>query len=180
MSTQQRETRRGMSRTRKLWIVDASLFAAFLLVMNTPLTGIPIHEWLGIAIGAGLVVHLLQHGNWLATLTQRFRTATSFRNRLNYAMTGLLFFAFVSVVFSGLVISESALPWLGIATTSSAFWLWLHLVSIDFVLLLTALHIALNWAWITRSLDRFVRQPLALRARSRRPSLIAASQEELS
>ena len=180
MTTQPRTTSKGMSRTRKLWIVDVSLLAAFLLVMNTPLTGVPIHEWLGIAIGVGLIVHLLQHGNWLATLTQRFRSATSFRNRLNYVMTGLLFVAFVSIIISGLVISESALPWMGIATSEAAFWLWLHLVSIDFVLLLTALHIALNWAWIVKSFDRFVRQPVAAMSASRQPSLAYQSQKELS
>ena len=83
---------RRLSRTHKLWIVDITLFAVFMLVMNVPLTGIAIHEWLGITIGASLIVHLVQHGNWLATITQRFRNATSFRNRLNYVMTGLLLF----------------------------------------------------------------------------------------
>ena len=170
MTTRQtRPVRQGVGRTLKLWVIDVTLFAAFLLVMNVPLTGLTVHEWLGIAIGAGLVAHLVQHGNWLATVTHRFRTATSLQNRVNYVMTGLLFVSFVSIIFSGLVISEAALPWLGIATASSVFWLWLHLVSVNFVLLLTALHIALNWAWITNSFDRFVRKPLRARAARRHP-----------
>ncbi len=173
-------TRKGSSRTRKLWIVDATLFIGFLLVMNLPLTGIAIHEWLGIAIGAGLVVHLVQHGNWLATLTKRFRNATSFRNRLNYVMTGLLFFAFVSIIVSGVVISEAAMPLLGIATSSSVFWLWLHLVSINFVLLLTGLHIALNWRWITKGFERFVIGPIQALSANRRPGLGYATTKEIS
>lgn len=176
MSTQRtRLVGNGMSRTLKLWAVDVTLFIAFLLVMNVPLTGLAVHEWLGIAIGAGLVAHLVQHGNWLATVTQRFRAATSLRNRLNYAMTGLLFIAFVSIIVSGLVISEAALPWLGVTTSSPVFWLWLHLVSVDFVLLLTALHIALNWTWITSSFDRFVTKPLKARNARRRPHLVYPS-----
>jgi cytochrome b len=181
MSTRQaKPTRRGASRTRKLWIVDATLFVAFLSVMNLPLTGIAVHEWLGMAIAAGLIVHLVQHGNWLATLTKRFRSATSFRNRLNYLMTGLLFFAFVSIILSGLVISEAALPWLGIGTAPSVFWVWLHLISVDLVLLLTALHLALNWGWIVTSVDRFVVKPVQARLIRRRPGLRDVATKEIS
>ncbi len=160
--------KRRLSRTHKLWIVDVTLFAVFLLVMNVPLTDIAIHEWLGIAIGVGLVVHLVQHGNWLATISQRFRSATSFRNRLNYVMTGLLFVAFVSIIVSGLVISEAAMPWLGIVTAQSTFWLWLHLVSVNVVLLLTAFHLALNWQWIVANFTRFVLDPIRSRVGQRR------------
>ncbi len=181
MATRQsRSAPRGMSRTHKLWIVDVTLFALFLLVMNVPLTGIAIHEWLGIVIGLGLVIHLVQHGNWLATVTQRFRTATSFTNRLNYVMTGLLFAAFSSIIVSGLVISEAAVPWLGIVTASSMFWLWLHLVSVNFVLLLTALHIALNWRWIVNSFDRLVAKPFQARTVRRHPNAIYSSAKEPS
>ena len=170
-------TRGRFSRTHKLWIVDSSLFAVFLLVMNVPLTGIAIHEWLGIAIGVGLVGHIVQHGNWLATITQRFRSATSHRNRLNYIMTGLLFVAFVSIIVSGLVISEAAMPWLGIATAQSVFWLWLHLVSVNIVLLLTALHLALNWQWIVANFTRFVLDPIRPRVGPRRPEPVYTTTE---
>lgn len=174
-TSQTRPVRRGVGRTLKLWVVDVSLLAVFLLAMNVPLTGLTVHEWLGIAIGAGLVAHLVQHGNWLATVTHRLRTATSLRNRLNYIMTGFLFISFVSIIVSGLVISEAAVPWLGIETSSSVFWLWLHLVSVNFVLSLTALHIALNWAWITNCIDRFVRKPLRARSARRHPHLVYPS-----
>lgn len=173
MATKQRR----LSRCHKLWIVDAALFAVFLLVMNVPLTGIAIHEWLGVAIGVGLVVHLVQHGNWLATITQRFRSATAFRNRLNYVMTGLLFVAFVSIIVSGLVISEAAMPWLGIVMSQSAFWLWLHLVSVNLVLLLTAFHLALNWQWIVASFTRFVLDPIRSRVGQRRPEPVYSTSE---
>jgi hypothetical protein len=136
-----------------------SLVVVFLLVMDVQLTGIAIHEWLGIGIGIGLVTHLVQHGNWLATVTKRFKAATSPTNRLNYVMTGLLFVAFFSIIGSGLVISEVALPFLGIVTSDSAFWLWLHIMSVDFVLVLTALHIALNWQWIAKTTKRIVVNP---------------------
>ena len=151
---------RRKNRTLRLWLVDMALAIVFLLVMDVPLTGIAIHEWLGIGIAAGLVVHLVQHGNWLATLTKRFTAATSFTNRLNYVMTGLLFVAFFTIIGSGLVISEVALPMIGVVTSGAAFWLWLHLVSVDAVLVLTALHIALNWQWVVATTKRLVVNPI--------------------
>jgi len=174
---QPRTARKGMSRVMKLWAVDVTLFVVFLLIMDVQLTGIAIHEWLGIGIAAGLAVHLVQHGNWLATVTQRFRTTTSFQNRLNYVMTGLLFFAFGTIMVSGLVISEAIIPWLGIQTTASTFWLWLHLVSVNFVLLLTAFHLALNWKWIINSFERFVTKPLRARAARRQPHLVYSKEQ---
>lgn len=148
------------NRTLQLWLVDMALAIVFLLVMDVELTGIAVHEWLGVAIGAGLVAHLVQHGNWLATITTRFRTATSMTNRINYVMTGLLFVAFFSIIGSGLVISEVALPGLGVVTSDAVFWLWLHIVSVDFVLVLTAVHIALNWQWIVNTTRRLVVNPI--------------------
>lgn len=148
--------RRRRHRTLALFLVDAALFAAFVLVMDVPLTGLAIHEWLGIALAIGLVVHLVQHTTWIATTTRRILTATSWRNRLNYLMMAALFVAFVSVIASGLIISEVALPWLGFATNPAPFWLWLHLAAVSTVLWLTALHIALNGKWIATTVRRYI------------------------
>lgn len=139
------------------------MFAAFVLVLNVPLTGIPVHEWLGIAVGAFVVAHLAQHTNWIVTTTRRIFSATSFRNRLNYLMMMGLFACFLAIIVSGLVISEAALPFLGIATNPADFWLWLHLVSVGWVIWLTALHVALNWKWIVNTARRYIVRPVSQR-----------------
>jgi len=148
-------------RTVSLLIVDVILFVIFLLVINVPLTGLPIHEWLGILIGAGFIVHLLQHGEWIATTTRRFRSASSFQNRLNYLLTAGLFIGFASIIVSGLLISEVALPWIGFTPGGGTFWLWIHLASVGWVIWLTAIHIAMNWRWIAHTADRFVFKPIS-------------------
>ena len=73
-------------RTAGLFAVDAVLFAVFLAVVNVPLTGLAVHEWLGIFIGVGFTIHLLQHGEWIVTTTRRFMTASSLQNRFNYLL----------------------------------------------------------------------------------------------
>lgn len=179
MSTRQKNTtaKRGVARGLQLWLIDVGLFVIFLMVMNVPLTGITIHEWLSIGIATVLVVHLVQHGNWVATITGRLLSATSFKNRLNSVMMVVLFLAFVSIIVSGLVISEVALPWLGVRTAYSSFWLWLHLLSVDVVLYSTALHLALHWKWITGRYNRYVTQPLQARSARRQPLLVDPAKE---
>jgi len=155
-----RPTRRGSHHVLRLFLTDLAIFATFVLVMDVPLTGLAVHEWLGIAIAIGLVIHLVQHTNWIVTTTRRIFSATSWRNRLNYLMMGALFLAFVAVIASGLIISEVALPRIGITTNPASFWVWLHLASVSAVLWLTALHVALNWKWIATTARRYVVKPL--------------------
>ena len=148
------------NRTLRLYVVDVAIAALFLLVLNVPLTGLVWHEWLGIAVGVGSAVHLIQHTDWVRNTAERIRS-TSLKNQVNGIMTVLLFVAYGTIIASGLVISEVALPWLGVNTSGSAdFWLWLHLSSVTATIWLTALHIALNWKWIGTTTTRYVVKPL--------------------
>ena len=151
---------RKPSAHRRLFLVDAALFVAFVLVINVPLTGLAIHEWLGVFLGVATVVHLVQHGNWVDSIRKRFRTSTSLMNRLNFIMLGLLFLAFGTIVISGLIVSESALPFLGVTPAGGEFWLWLHVSSVVATVWLTALHIAFNWTWTHNAITRYVAAPL--------------------
>lgn len=168
-ATRQREqpARRRNRRVLRLFAIDSLLFATFVVVVNVPLTGLAVHEWLGIAIGIGLIVHLVQHGDWIATTSHRMLSATSFQNRLNYFLMLSLFAGFVSIIASGLLISEVALPWIGVTPNAGPFWLWLHLVSVGWVIWLTAIHVALNWRWIAGTMDRLVFRPLERHRSSR-------------
>ncbi len=144
------------NRTLRLFAVDALLFAVFVVAINVPLTGLAIHEWLGIVIAIGLVVHILQHANWVVTTTRRLMSATSLQNRVTYVLVVGIFIGFVSIIASGLLISEVALPWIGLTPGGGAFWLWLHLVSVGWVIWLTVIHLAVNWRWIVSASDRLV------------------------
>ena len=56
-----------LSPTKVNLIVDSIVFIAFLIVTAPHFTGIAIHEWLGIAFGAGITTHLLLHWQWIVT-----------------------------------------------------------------------------------------------------------------
>jgi hypothetical protein len=155
------------NRSMRLYAVDALVMIAFVAVLNVPLTGLAIHEWLGIVLGVGLIVHTLQHTKWITTTTRRFLSWTSFQNRVNYLVMVGIFFGFVSITISGLLISEVALPWIGLNPRGGSFFLWLHLSSVGWVIWLTAIHLAVNWRWIVSTTDRLVFKRFTQSANSR-------------
>ena len=52
------------------WLIDAALFTGFLLSFWLELTGVAVHQWLGIAIGAVAGYHLLKHWAWVKSVTR--------------------------------------------------------------------------------------------------------------
>jgi hypothetical protein len=156
VSRPQRRPPARNSRTLRLFVIDAALFAAFIAVVDLPLTGLAIHEWLGILLAIVLVVHTIQHANWIITTTRRLASTASLHNRVNLLLAAGLFIGFVSIIASGLIISEVALPWIGVTPVGGSFWLWLHLSSVGWVIWLVAIHFGVNWAWIVSASDRLI------------------------
>jgi hypothetical protein len=64
----------------------------------------------------------------------------------------LLFVILVTIMFSGLMISREVLPGISGHSGSHSFWRSLHDISANLLLILTGLHLALNWK---RILDYF-------------------------
>lgn len=72
-------TRKRTSRTKLNFLIDIIIFTAFLVAMDPRLTGIAIHEWLSIAFGAAIIVHLLLHWQWRATPMANSHTGVRYR-----------------------------------------------------------------------------------------------------
>ncbi|MEA2001661.1 MAG: DUF4405 domain-containing protein [Actinomycetota bacterium] len=152
-----RSTKRATPRRAlRLYVVDAILLVSFVLLMDVPLTGLAVHEWLGVVIGVGIVTHSVQHAAWMLNTSRRMLKGASLQNRIHYLMMVALFVGFLTAVLSGFMISEVVMEFIGIDTVVAPFWTWLHLVSVQAVLWLTALHVALNWKWVVRTSKRFL------------------------
>lgn len=142
-----------------LW-VDAVLFGAILLVLSPHFTGFTIHEWLGIALGGGILTHLLLHWDWVVATLRRFFGRLPLQARFNLLLNSALFIDLVVVTFTGLMISRDALPLLGITVPGGLVWRGLHTTSANFSLVLAALHVAVHWKWIATALRNYVWAPL--------------------
>ncbi len=148
--------RKRMSNTLKNYWLDVFLFFAFIIDMNTRFTGIPVHEWLGVGIGIALIYHMMLHWSWIVAVTKKLFSKISFIQRLRYIVDLALFITMVIVIVTGLWISHSFMQTLGLPTSDNHFFDELHHSSAEFVVLLVALHLALDWKWITTNTKKYL------------------------
>lgn len=156
-----------MSNKLKLGI-DIGVLGGFLVATEPRLTGISVHEWFSLALGAALLTHVLLHWTWIAALVTRFFKKLWHVSRLKFVLDVLLFTAFITIFLSGVMISEAVLPALGIRLAESGAWKFIHAGSVNVALALIGLHIALNWRWLVHTVSRHIIAPL----RSRRLPVI--------
>ena len=154
------QPKRRTNATKTNLLVDILIFAAFLVAGAPHFTGMAIHEWLGIAFGAAIVTHLLLHWQWLVEVTKRFFRPMPWGTRVNYILNSLLFVTVTLIIFSGLLMSEEALPLLGITLAGGRAWHGIHKLAADAALILVGLHVALHWKWIVNAFKRYAIQPL--------------------
>lgn len=123
-------------------LLDLVLVGGMLALFSFNLTGLALHEWLGLALCAALPVHLLANWRWLAATTGQLLAALPWRTRLVYLLNASLFGALTLVMLSGLLISEVTVPWLAALSGNRGFWRVLHTQASNATLLLVALHLA--------------------------------------
>jgi len=135
--------------------VDIVIFLIFLVVEAPKFSGLPAHEWLGIAIGAGALTHVLLHFSWVIEISKRFFGKAQTIARVNYVLNLVLFLAIVTIIFTGLMISKTVLPLLGITVAQNGLWRGVHTAGANLFILLVALHVALHWQWFANLLRRW-------------------------
>lgn len=151
----------ALSQTKsKLW-VDILIFFAFLIAMDPHSSGLPIHEWLTLSMLAAMIVHLLLNWDWIIQITSRFLGKLGGVNRINYILNWLLFIDGTLIMISGIMISEVALPFMGIQLPQGFGWRRLHDMSANIFLIMLGVHTALHWNWIVNTFNRYLVQPVA-------------------
>lgn len=171
--------RRPMNRTTVNLLLDGVSFIAFLAATAPALTGLAIHEWLSIALAGAVVTHLLLHWSWIIGIAQRFFSKASWNSRVNYILNSLLFITFTVIIFTGVMISEVALPMFGLEFARNDTWMQLHRLSSDATVFLMGLHVALHWRWIVNATRKLFSRPLVHRPQSQ-VDLIASSTPEVN
>ena len=139
--------RRALARTRLDFWLDAVILVGYTLAYSFGFTGLVVHEWLGLALGLVLLVHLTLHWDWVVRTTRRLVTRRG-RDRVIWLVNLALLAAMTLCVASGIVISRVAMPALGILTISTPFWDRLHIITAEVTLGLVPVHVALRWRWI--------------------------------
>ncbi|MCX6081272.1 MAG: DUF4405 domain-containing protein [Chloroflexi bacterium] len=148
-----------------------------LALLSTALTGLALHEWLGIAIGVFIIVHMLLGWQWIAAISMRFFRNLPALTRITYILDFILFIAMTLAIYTGLMISRVAIPVLGLTGAAPNFlWRGLHSLSANSLLLLVGLHLAISWNWIVKTVQKYIIGPLQPQARQSAAS--AATEKE--
>jgi hypothetical protein len=147
--------RHVLARTRFDFWLDAALLVAYTLAYSLGFTGIAVHEWLGIGLGAVLVIHLTLHWDWVLRTTRKL-VAPGGRDRFIWLVNLALLLSMVLCIASGVMISEVAIEQLGIRPPGGPFWHQMHSTTATLTLILVPVHAALRWRWIVGVARRMV------------------------
>lgn len=139
-----------MKNSKINWFLDVVILAGFLVSFFLNLTGLAVHQWLGIAVFAGIVLHLVNHWSWVKSVFSNYFKKTSSRARIYALIDGLLLYGFVMIIETGLVIST----WFNLNLTNYEVWLTIHIYSSIATLLLAVLKVGLHWRWIVKTASK--------------------------
>ncbi len=135
----------AISRNKLNLFLDLTIALVFVVEMEEHFTGLRIHELLGLAFGAGILVHLTLHWRWIVNITLRFFHKVFHESRLNYILNLALFADMLVVIVTGVLISRT----LGLNFGGESRQLeQLHILSSQLSLIIVGLHVGLHWKWI--------------------------------
>lgn len=135
-----------MSKKKSL-LMNLLVLLAYFLTANPGLTGIAIHEWLGIGVLIALFMHCVMHVDWVRSVIVDYKVSSK-ASKCNLFLGALLLVAFVTVIVSGFCISGAVLPTFGLFFEGYFFWDPLHVISAKVLLALVFIHIILHWKWL--------------------------------
>ena len=167
-----------MGRTRFLLILDSLLFVGVTVLQVVRLTGLTLHEWIGIAIAVPLLVHLVLQWQWITATWRRAMTEKRRRAQFNFLLNAVLFIFMTLAIFSGVLASEVVTPNLRLAAGRTSIWSDLHSFTTNTLVGLVGLHLALNWRWIVNAIRLHVVRALTGRALVAAPGALTTEPED--
>ncbi len=132
---------------KRNWWIDAVLFGAFILSFFLDLTGLPLHQWLGLAVGGLALYHLARHWNWVSAVGRRLSERLKSRAGWYFLIDFGLLYGFASIIFSGMLIST----WFDLSWIDFAVLRTYHVVVSLLTLGLLLVKIGLHARWILQT-----------------------------
>lgn len=148
-------------RLKTTFWLDVALVVSVCVLQTVRFTGLVLHEWLGLAVILMALAHLLFSWSWIATQSRRFFTLQTARERINYLLNLVLFAVVTAAIFSGILISQKAIPALTGAKAAIGMdwrWDWLHTQFGGAVLMFAGLHVAINLDWLFAAVRNLFRR----------------------
>ena len=139
------EARARKTCARRRLAFDGAVLVVYALAANPAVTGIPIHEWAGLGAFVLLAAHCAARG------MERGVTAKGIALTV---LNTLVLLCLALCVVSGVMVSGTVLPALGLFAEGYYFWDPLHAVAAKLLLALLLVHVAVHVPWIGRVLKK--------------------------
>lgn len=137
------------------WLINTVLAGGFVLTFLLDVTGLAFHQWLGLAVGAFALLHLINHWAWVKAISARFFDSASNRSRLYYALDALLGGGMLLIVLSGVLIST----WLGVTGSSFDVLRWLHILISIITMSALIVKLVIHWKCIAVEARKLIGKP---------------------
>lgn len=157
MATAATAAPKRMSSNQIKLYTDIILFISYVIVNIPQATGVPFHEWVSIVFIIPLVVHILLDWKWVVSVTKRIFGKLPGEVRVNHILDLIIFITMTLALMTGFVISEAALPAIGIDIVIDPFWSSMHDLFANLTMVLIGVHLAMHWGWIASSFKRYLR-----------------------
>ncbi|MEM7535255.1 MAG: DUF4405 domain-containing protein [Chloroflexota bacterium] len=135
-------------------MTDLILLVTMVLVISPPLTGIPLHEWIGFLVLIPLLFHLVVDWQWIVNTTKRLFNHQPGEVRFNYLLNWVQLLLLLLATVSGIAISEAVLPMFGVHVEIDRYWIAMHEISAGLFTVLMGVHIAMHWRWLVNTFRR--------------------------
>jgi hypothetical protein len=133
-----------MNTNKKNWWIDAVLFVSFIITFLMDLTGLELHQWIGILAGVIILFHMIFHWKWLFSILENFFGKATWRARIYFLIDFALITGFTTIIFTGVIMSS----WLDLTLDNYAAWSMVHNWASIITLQIVLLKVALHWNWI--------------------------------
>ena len=137
-------------------VLDLGMFAGTILLLEPEATGLPVHEWLGLAIAVPIIGHVTLNWPWVAAVARKAFGYLPAMTRVNQFLNTVLFVAMVIAITSGVMVSEVVAPRLASILGVAPAWLDVHEASANAAVAIVVIHAALHWRWLARTASRLL------------------------
>nr|WP_222617775.1 DUF4405 domain-containing protein [Eggerthella hominis] len=120
----------------------------YLVAANPAVTGIGVHEWVGIGVLLAFLVHVAMHVDWVVEAARSAVARPSWARTGNLVLDALIVVAFMTVTVSGLMVSGAVLAAFGLYADGYYFWDPLHATAAKVLLALLLVHVVAHGKWL--------------------------------